>query len=537
MFGLSSPEIFTLVSTVFLLSLGIIVLYKNRKNIINILFFLVSLVFSIWMFGTFMMFIKIDEIDKVIFWDRFVYLGVVFMPAFQYHLSLKFTESNKARKILLWVAYSLSFIFLLFSRTNYFVDGAFRYEWGAHTLAQPLHHIFLGVFFFYIFALLYNFIIGYLKSGDREEKNRIIFLVISFSILNLLGGMGYLPAYEIIIYPFFLLSPIIFSVLMMMAIARYQLLNVQLITAQLFSLAIVALAFVDLFLSNDTGEFILKIFFFVAIFALAIFFSKSVAREAKRKEELQKMSDELARKNDELRKLDNAKSEFISIASHQLRTPLTAIKGFISLLLEGSYGELKKEHADVLNKIYLSNERLIRLVEDLLNISRIESGRIEYKYDKVDLRKICEEVIDTFTIRAKDKGLYLDCQKPEKELAVIYTDGEKVREVVSNLIDNAIKYTPKGGVTAKTYRKGDFLRIEVSDTGIGIPEGELQYLFNKFSRGKDTNRLNTSGTGLGLYVGRSMIESLGGKIWAESEGEGMGSKFVIELPAKSRNVA
>jgi signal transduction histidine kinase len=201
-------------------------------------------------------------------------------------------------------------------------------------------------------------------------------------------------------------------------------------------------------------------------------------------------------------------------------------------MLEGSYGKLEPKHQDVLNKVYVSTERLINLVEDLLNISRIESGRMEYKFDKWDLPKLCSEIIDTFVLRAKERGFYLDYKAPENGFPEVTTDGTKLREVVSNLIDNALKYTQRGGVSVRLSHEGTVVKVIVTDTGIGIPKEELPYLFSKFSRGKDTNRLNTSGTGLGLYVGKSIIEALGGKIWAESEGAGKGSRFIIELPVE-----
>jgi signal transduction histidine kinase len=283
---------------------------------------------------------------------------------------------------------------------------------------------------------------------------------------------------------------------------------------------------------------------------------QSVKLEVQRKEELQMMSNKLAVANDQLRKLDNSKSEFISIASHQLRTPLTAIKGFVSLLLEGSYGKLMDKQEEALNKTYTSTERLINLVEDLLNVSRMESGRMEFKFAPAKMEDLCQEIIDTFVLRAKEKGLYLHYQKPETPVPELMIDAGKVKEVVSNMVDNALKYSPKGGVTLRLER-GEFpisnsqfpnndqnpntkiknetrdaVRVIVSDTGIGIPATELPYLFNKFSRGKDIGRLNTGGTGLGLYVGKGMIENNGGKIWAESDGEGKGSRFIIELPVK-----
>ena len=249
---------------------------------------------------------------------------------------------------------------------------------------------------------------------------------------------------------------------------------------------------------------------------------------------LQKMADQMALANDKLRKLDNAKSEFISIASHQLRTPLTAIKGFVSLLLEGSYGKITQEVRVTLNKIYLSNERLIELVEDLLNISRIESGQIEYKFEKIKLENICQEIMDTFVIRAKEKHLKIELKLPKKPLPEILTDKKKIREVISNLVDNALKYTPKGWVKVSLLQVEDKIQIRVSDTGVGISTDEIPHLFAKFSRGKDISKINTGGTGLGLYVGKKMVESLHGKIWVESKGVKLGSTFIVELPIEAK---
>lgn len=261
---------------------------------------------------------------------------------------------------------------------------------------------------------------------------------------------------------------------------------------------------------------------------------RSVKLEIQRKEELQRITEQLAIANDNLRKLDNAKSEFISIASHQLRTPLTAIKGFISLLLEGSYGKVNKDHRQVLNKVFLSNERLINLVEDLLNLSRIESGRMQYEFEKVSLENSCKEIYDTFTMRAKEKKLKLKLTLPEEKLPLADIDKKKIREVISNVIDNAIKYTDKGEVEISPYQRESFVGVKVRDTGIGIPQEEMSFLFQKFSRGKDVARLNAGGMGLGLHVGRSMMEDMGGRIWVESPGADQGSTFFIEMPVERK---
>jgi signal transduction histidine kinase len=262
----------------------------------------------------------------------------------------------------------------------------------------------------------------------------------------------------------------------------------------------------------------------------------------------------LALANDQLRKLDNAKTEFISIASHQLRTPITAIKGFASLLLEGSYGEVSKTVQGALEKIFVSAERLTNLIEDLLNVSRIESGRLTFTFEKASVEKILKELHENFLLVAKTKKFYLDLKLPKKPLPEFKMDAGKIRELVSNFIDNALKYTEKGGVTISAEMRetgaviddqgfvktgevapfGKVIRITVSDTGIGIPKAEIPYLFKKFSRGKDVSRLHVSGTGLGLYVGKAIADAHHGATWVESDGAGMGSRFIIEIPVEGQ---
>jgi signal transduction histidine kinase len=246
--------------------------------------------------------------------------------------------------------------------------------------------------------------------------------------------------------------------------------------------------------------------------------------------EVEKATQDLKDANEELKKLDRAKSDFISIASHQLRTPLTVIKGYVSMMLEGSFGELNQKVDENLYKVYESNERLIHLVEDLLNISRIESGRLQFNFEETDLTAMAESVIEELSASAKKKKLYLHFTPPKTVLPKINLDAEKLRQVFMNLVDNAVKYTKRGGVTVTMEKVGEKISCCVSDTGMGISADDLPNLFKRFSRGADTSLVHTEGTGLGLYVGKMMIEAHQGRIWAESAGVNRGSKFCFELP-------
>ncbi|MEI6597023.1 MAG: ATP-binding protein [bacterium] len=264
----------------------------------------------------------------------------------------------------------------------------------------------------------------------------------------------------------------------------------------------------------------------------ALLYKETKNFNVKMEKEVEKATHDLRKANAQLKKLDMAKSEFISIASHQLRTPLTVIKGYISMMLEGNFGVLTKLEIESLEKVFLSNERLIQLVENLLNISRIESGRLQFDFKAVDLNNIIESVMEELSGTAKKKNLILQYKPPVKPMIKIKMDEEKIRQVVMNLIDNGIKYTKQGSVTIKLEQAEKKVIFSVADSGMGIRPEDMVNLFKKFSRGTGTSLIHTEGTGLGLFVARMMIEAHKGKIWAESDGEGKGSRFCFELPIK-----
>lgn len=283
---------------------------------------------------------------------------------------------------------------------------------------------------------------------------------------------------------------------------------------------------------NDTDRSVLKIIGSQTAIALenALLYEEQKRFNVKLKEEVDKATANLRLANAQLRKLDEAKSEFISIASHQLRTPLTAIKGYLSMVLDGDFGKLNKKIADPIGKVFESSERLIKLIENLLSISRIESGRMKYEFKPMDLNNMVSSVVEELFYTFDQRKLKLIYNKPSKQLALVNIDGEKIRQVIVNLIDNAIKYTKKGSVKVSLSLDDDNIKFCVEDTGMGIRKDDLPNLFQKFSRGTGTFLVHTEGVGLGLYVAKKMMEKHNGKIWAESEGEGKGAKFCFLLP-------
>ncbi len=255
-----------------------------------------------------------------------------------------------------------------------------------------------------------------------------------------------------------------------------------------------------------------------------------VARNIQLFQQLRVTNDQLGFANEHLKELDQAKSEFVSIASHQLRTPMTGIMGYLSMMTQGDFGKLAPEHQKILSELLSESQRMIRLINQFLNVSKIEAGKFSYTKKPSQIEDTIDTIVRELTKNATDKGLKLIWKRPTTPLPKATVDPDKMADVVLNLIDNAIKYTTEGSITVTAEEEDSYIHVRIKDTGVGIQSGDASQLFNKFVRGSGIAKIQPGGSGLGLFIAKSVIDSHGGKIWVESEGEGKGSTFQFMVP-------
>jgi len=232
---------------------------------------------------------------------------------------------------------------------------------------------------------------------------------------------------------------------------------------------------------------------------------------------------------EQIARINKMKSEFVTIASHQLKTPLSQMNWELELLLSKNQSGLSEKQLEIANTIRQSQETMARLVNDLLDVARIDQGRLVLNKEKVDLLEIIDAVINNNKILAKSSNVEISVIKPKK-LPEIIGDKKRIAVVVDNLISNAVKYIEEKGFVEIKVEEGDGkINVYVKDNGVGIPDNQQNSVFQKFFRSNNAVRYQTEGTGLGLYISKNIVEQLGGKMWFKSI-EGIGSSFWFYLP-------
>ncbi len=514
-----------------ILFLGFWVYFKDKNSQINRVF--LFLVFSIvlWLFTLFL-FYTITHPFWVLHLGRLNFSAIISLCYFAFRFSMVFpkeTFSFKKRNLLFLKVFTVIF-FLITLLTPLIDEQEIVLAHSRQTVYGPLYFLFILYFVVMLGGAIAIFA-RKLKTVPSRFKNHVKYVLLGISITAVLGGVTN------ILFPYFgyqnvaKLGPIsilFFVIVLSYAILKHNLFNIKLVLSEILVASFSLLLLVNIFLSNSVFEYCWK----GVLFLIFIYFGRimvgSVRKEIETEAQLEKYSRELKKTNEHLKELDKQKTEFMSFAAHQLRAPLTSVKGFASMITERGLGRVPKKVKGAAEKIYEASEAMSDSVDDYLNISRIEQGRMEYEMEELDLHELAQEVKEELEPTAHKKKLKLSLSSDKYKTYPVRADHSKLRQIIYNFTENAIKYTPKGKVTLRVSRQKGYVILAIKDSGIGMSQATIKKLFRRYSRAQNTQGI--SGTGLGLYVARKMIEAQKGKVWAESAGEGQGSTFFIKLP-------
>lgn len=234
--------------------------------------------------------------------------------------------------------------------------------------------------------------------------------------------------------------------------------------------------------------------------------------------------------------MDEMKSEFVTLAAHQLRTPTSAVKWSLNMLLQGDLGKLNEEQEEIIEQAYKTNNKVIRLVRDLLNISQIEQGKYLSKLTLSSIEEIIQSVVNSNEQEIEGKKIKIELREPETQLPKVMIDRQKMEIAIKNIFGNALRYTlPKGRISIFIEMGEKEIKVQIKDTGIGIPKDQQARVFSKFFRATNVMKMETEGTGIGLFISKNIIEAHGGRIWFESQ-ENKGTTFFFILPVDGRKV-
>lgn len=521
------------------IALGLFIFIKDKRSLVGKLFLGISVFFSLWVIAILIAWIAAPNPLIHFSWQL---LGIFEAPIFL--LSVYFVDVFVNQKDISFrkkIILSLLYIPVLVLTPTVFNIKAYDIA-NCQGIVGPLWYYIYGlellciVWIGYLGKTVYKKVI---QDSDLQKRvtlitsGMILFLFI-FSASNVYGEL--FKNYEInLIGP---LGMLLFVGFVGYMIATYKTFSAHVVSGQLLVCALWSLIFSLLFINNLTVIHYVVIVTFLIAIAFGVLLIKSIGREVSQREHLQELSLQLERSNlglaeanDKLKGLDKLKTEFLSLASHQLRSPLTAIKGYASMLFEGSFGQLEQKQDEAVKRIYTSAQGLVNVVEDLLNVSKIEQGGMKYEFMPTELSKLIETLYGEMKIPAENKKLNFTLEMDKHDTFTVNADPTKLKQVFLNLTDNSIKYTEKGFVKLALKRMGDKIVFSVTDSGMGISPETKAKLFEKFSRGEG-GKTNTGGSGLGLYLAREIARAHKGEITIESPGLGKGSSFIVELPAR-----
>lgn len=526
------------------LLLSIFVYFKSNKGLLSKAFLFFTISFSLWLIGDLIVWTSYNYGLIYSSWAPLDFIEIVSYIFGLYFIWIFISKKDLSlsKKLLLSILVLPAFIITISKNSVLGFDQANCEAVGNNTLSI-YKMITEGILLLTMIGIIIKSIIT--EDTKNVKIKNIIVGGSMFVFLSVFGITEYIGSttgfYELNLYSLFLLP--IFLLIIIYSIFELDIFNFRILGTHYLVIGLVILMISQLFFINGSTDQLLTILTIALALGLSVILFRNLKRESNQRLRIEKLSGELEQSkmrlektnidleiaNDKLKGLDKLKTEFLSLASHQLRSPLTAIKGYASMLREGDFGDLNDGAKETITRILMSSQNLTRVVEDLLDVSKIEQGGMQYNMQPFDIYSISKEVVNDLSITATNKNLKLIFNKVAEGDFMVNGDSSKIRQVIMNLLDNSIKYTKEGEINITLNKYDSKIRLNIKDTGIGMDKKVISSLFEKFTRGDEGAKENVSGSGLGLYLAKQIVLAHQGRIWAESEGKNMGSNFIVEF--------
>jgi signal transduction histidine kinase len=526
---MSSDLAYTLVASFGIFFMGIIVYFHDRQSVTNRLFFLMSLSTFFWSFANY--FSVNADYGHLLLWIRLVLFFAVPHAVLFLLFVYNFPNRNLAIKLPFFWFLMCLIILTMAATVSPFVFSGVSFM-GSQAI--PVVGILMPLFAVVVLGSLISglvLIIKKYRGAKSSERTQWKFMLIGVSasyilliLTNFILVVAFGNTYFTKFGPLFMLPAVVG---MGYAILKHKLLNVKTVATELLTFVILAISLFEVLTAEGFANILLRLGLFALFFLFGIFLIRSVLKEVEQREKLEIVTKQLESANEQLKELDHLKSEFLSFASHQIKAPLAVMKGFATLIHDGTYGEVPAKVSEAAEKIKISADKMAKLVSDFLNIRKIEEGKMSYKFEKLDAAKMVGEIFEELKPLAENKKLEFTLET-QAIGSWINADAQNIRQVFQNLIENAIKYTDSGFVKVRTESHGSQFFFSVSDSGHGMSQELIPHLFEQFKRDAAVKQIE--GTGLGLYIAHEITTAHKGEILVESDGPGKGSKFVVKIP-------
>jgi len=465
-----------------------------------------------------------QDASVALLWWKISHIGVILIPVLFMQFVYAFT-----RKMNPWLLISTYALGLFFLYTDLFTSSLISVKmspWGFYFNHGGIFYPALVAFFF-IFITYGHYLLlrAYLASSDPAQRRQIQYFFIATVVGFVGGSVSFAPVFEWYLSPTAILTVPLYPIIMGYAILKYRLFNLRVVAAQLMALLLFVVSFAKLFTATTVSDYLINGGLIVVVLVLGGYLIRSVMYELEQRDLIERQEKEL--------EVANAQQEsLLHFMSHEIKGYLTKSEAGFAAISQGDFGPVSPALATMSENAVADVRKGVRTVMDILDASNLKRGTVSYKKVSFDLKDTVRSVVEHLRPAIDEKHLTVETSFAWEVPCTVNGDEEKIRShVVRNLVDNAIKYTPAGTIKVEVIRAGPVVRFSIKDSGVGITDEDKKKLFTEGGHGKDSVKINVHSTGYGLYIAKTIVEAQGGKIWAESEGAGKGSRFVFELAA------